>query len=96
MLLETRPFLPIWWLAAVQCLGLTCAWLARVHQGSRRQSSWQWLFLLLFALVGVTTLSAAMTSPAWCLVCGTTLAVMLLAAVWDFDKGKTALARQWP
>jgi hypothetical protein len=51
------------------------------------------LFLLLFALVGVTTLSAAMTSPAWCLVCGTTLAVMLLAAVWDFDNGKTALAR---
>ncbi|HEY1603509.1 MAG TPA: hypothetical protein VGG64_28155 [Pirellulales bacterium] len=93
MLHEVRPFLPLWWLAAIQILGLASAWLARVHQGSHRQPASQWVFLLLMALVGATTLAAALTSPSGSVVCGTTLAVMVLAAVWDFDYGRKAMAR---
>ncbi len=93
MIAEFEPFLPLWWYAVVQGIGLGSAWFARLHVGSRRQSAMQWLFLLLMALVGATTLAAALTSPAGCLVCGTTLAVMVLAAVWDFDKGRKALVR---
>jgi hypothetical protein len=92
-MLEVRPFLPLWWLAGVQTLGLASAWFARIHQGSHRQSGSQWLFLTLLALVGATTLAAALTSPAGSVVCGTTLAVMVLTAVWDFDSGRKALAR---
>jgi len=93
MILETQTLLPMWWLTVVLPLGLASAWLARVHEGSRRQSASQWMFLVLLALVGATTLGAAITTPAWCLVCGTTLAVMVLAAVWDFSSGRKAAVR---
>ena len=47
----------------------------------------------LLAAVGFTTLAAAVTCPDTCVMTGTTLAVMLMAVIWDFDKGKKALRR---
>ncbi|MBI2827048.1 MAG: hypothetical protein HYX69_20435 [Planctomycetia bacterium] len=93
MILEIRPFLPLWWLIVIQPLGLASAWMARVHEGSRHEAHCQRAFLVLLLAVGVTTLAAALTGPGSCLVSGTTLAIMVLAAVSDFDKGKKALAR---
>ena len=92
MLTEFKPFLPLWWIAAIQALGLASAWYARVHQGSHRQSASQFVFLLLLALVGATTLAAAVTSPAGSVVGGTTMAAMVLATVWDFHGGRKHLA----
>ncbi|HEY4313740.1 MAG TPA: hypothetical protein VGN12_30135 [Pirellulales bacterium] len=90
---ELRPFLPLWWFAAVQALGLVSAWFARVHQGSHRQAAFHAVFFLSLAAVGGTTLVAAVTSPAGALITGTTLAIMVLTTVWDFNNGKKALAR---
>ncbi len=90
---DLRPFLPLWWFAAVQALGLVSAWFARVHQGSHRQAAFHGVFFLLLGAVGVTTIVAAVTSPAGSLTTGTTLAVMVLTTVWDFNSGKKALAR---
>jgi len=78
---EFRPFLPLWWFATVQILGLASAWFARMHQGSHRQASFHAVFFLLLALVGATTLVAAITSPAGSLVTGTTLATMVLTTM---------------
>lgn len=93
MLSEIPFFLPPWWLALIQPLGLASAWLARVQVGSRRQAHFEWVFLTLLGLVGFTTLAAAVTCPDTCVMTGTTLAIMLLAVIWDFDKGKKALRR---
>lgn len=93
MILETQMCLPLWWVSAVLPLGLASAWLARVHEGSRNQSTAQWMFVVLLALVGATTIGAAAATPAWCLTCGTTLAIMVLAAIWDFSSGRKAYAR---
>ena len=51
-----------------------------------------WLFFLSMAAVGLTTIAAALTSPTGSVVCGTTLAAMVLTTVWDFDNGRKALA----
>lgn len=91
--IEVQPFLPLWWLAVVQVFGLVSAWMLRVHEGSHQQSSWQFVFFISLAMVGLTTLAAALTGPCWCLVSGSTLAVMVLTVVWDFDAGKRVLAR---
>ncbi len=93
MLSEVPFFLPPWWLALIQPLGLVSAWLARVQVGSRRQAHFEWAFFVLLAAVGFTTLAAAVTCPDTCVMTGTTLALMLMAVIWDFDKGKKALRR---
>jgi len=88
---ELRPFLPLWWFATVQILGLMSAWFARVHQGSHRQSAYNSVFYLLLAVVGATTIVAAITSPTGSIVTGTALAVMVLTTVWDFHSGRKTL-----
>jgi|GEM_PF-4167011 len=93
MLSDIELFLPSWWLTVIQPLGLASAWLARVQVGSRRQAHYEWVFLALLFMVGSTTLVAALTCPDTCVMTGTTLALMLLAVIWDFDKGKKALRR---
>jgi hypothetical protein len=90
---DLHSFVPLWWFAVVQALGLVSAWFARVHQGTHRQGAFHGVFFLLLAAVGATTLVMAVTSPAGSLVTGTTLAVMVLTTVWDFHGGKKALAR---
>ena len=73
-------------LAAVQVLGLASAWLARLSENSRRQSSCQWLFLACLALVGGSTIVAlGLGSGCW-LVCGATFSLMVLAVTCDFSR----------
>jgi hypothetical protein len=74
----------VWILSAVQAVGLLSAWLARLSEGSRVQTSCQRFFIACLATVGfATAASAALSSAAW-LICSTTLALMVLAATWDF------------
>ncbi len=67
----------------VQIAGLASAWLARLSEGSGRQSPCQWLFFGLLAAVGVTTMASIALDTGW-LTSGATLAAMVLAAIWDF------------
>lgn len=74
----------VWAIALIQGVGLISAFFARASVGSRRQNSCQWLCLACLALVGGTNLLAAttLTPLAW-MVSSVTLAVMVVAAVWD-------------
>ena len=71
-------------LAIIQALGLASACLARIGEGSIRQTSCQRLFLGCMALVGVSTMFSMFVGPGACVASGATLAVMVLTATWDF------------
>jgi hypothetical protein len=87
------PVAVVWAVVAVQASGLLCACVLRVDRGPRRQSSYHCVFLVLLGLVGLSTLLAAAWGPIPCLLSGTSLAVMSLAATCDFQSGRRALAR---
>lgn len=70
-------------LASIQCLGLMSAGLARLSAGSKRQQSFQRLFLACLTVVGCATVAAVAMGPAWLVTSGTVLAVMVLTAVYD-------------
>jgi hypothetical protein len=74
----------IWIIAVVQVLGLASAWLARLSEGSRRQTSCQWLFFACLMLVGAATIVALHFGPGFWLTAGGTLSVMVLGATCDF------------
>ena len=67
----------------IQAAGLTSAWLARLSEGSSHQAPCHWLFFGLLAAVGGTVMVSIALGTGW-LVAGATLAVMVLAAIWDF------------
>jgi hypothetical protein len=73
-----------WSLGAAQFVGLASAWLARLSEGSKSQAPCQWLFFACLGLIGLLTLATIGLGPGYSLACGTTLAVMVLAAIWDF------------
>lgn len=73
----------LWTLGFVQIAGLFSAWLARFSEGSRSQASFHGLFFACLALVGLITMVAVAFSFRYWLVSGATLAVMILAAIWD-------------
>jgi len=73
-----------WILAVVQAVGLLSTWLARSSVGCRGQRPCQWLFLSCLLLVGLGTVLAMAISAAHWLFSAGTLALMILAAVWDF------------
>ena len=77
------PILATGLLAAAQAIGLLSAAGARWSTGSRGQTFFQRLFMAWFALLGMVTLGAIAVGPGCVLACGTSLAVMLLAATWD-------------
>ena len=71
-------------LGIVQFCGLASAWLARLHEGSCRQRAAQCVFLVSLALMGLTTMASLVLDTRYWLTSGATLAVMVLAAIWDF------------
>jgi hypothetical protein len=73
-----------WLLALVPVIGMSSAWVARATQGSARERLCQWLFLACLAAVGTVTLASFGLNPAASFLPGTTLSLMVLAAVWDF------------
>jgi hypothetical protein len=73
-----------WLLGLIQITGLASAWLARLSEGSPREAICQGLFVGCLAVVGaLTMIFVALGIHHW-LASGATLAVMLLAAIWDF------------
>ncbi|HUT13965.1 MAG TPA: hypothetical protein VMY42_25980 [Thermoguttaceae bacterium] len=81
-----------WTLAAVQILGLFSAWIARLSEGSRRQTPCQGMFLAFLALVAAATMvSVSMGLGSW-LTCGTTFSLMVLTVTCDFNRTREAAA----
>lgn len=68
----------------VQVIGLVSAGLARICEGSKAQTSCQYLFLFCLALVGAAAFGSFSLEPGAWVHCGITLSLMVLAAVWDF------------
>lgn len=77
------PTLSIGLLAVAQIIGLLSAAGARHTAGSRGQTFFQGMFLACFMALGIVTLVSVVVGPGYVLACGTSLAVMVLAATWD-------------
>jgi len=74
----------VWCLVILQALGLASAWLARAGQYSPWGVIYQRVFLGFMALVGTATVAAMAVGPCACLASGTTLMVMVVAAICEF------------
>ena len=77
------PRVVFWILLAVEAVGLTSASLVRLSAGCRSHQSCQWLFLACLFLVGCGSVVAMLISPICWLVSAVTLAMMIVAVVWD-------------
>ena len=77
------PHVVFWILLAVEAIGLTSASLVRLSAGCRSHQSCQWLFFACLALVGCGSVVAMVVSPMCWLLSGGTLAMMIVAVVWD-------------
>ncbi|HET6882621.1 MAG TPA: hypothetical protein VFI31_20810 [Pirellulales bacterium] len=75
----------LWCLATVQFLALTSACLARLAEGSLRETRYQWLCLGCLALAGMATLASLVVGPTTCVFSGAALAVTILTATWDLS-----------
>jgi hypothetical protein len=78
---------------AIQVVGLASAVLARAGEGSIRQVSCQRIFFFCLLLVAGTTMLAIWVGTVACLICGTTLAAMVLGATYDVGEARRATAR---
>ena len=85
---DTCLILPL--LVAVQLLGLLSAWIARLSEGSSRQTAAQRLFFVSLALVGVATLVSLGLGPGAWLSSAIVLSVMVVGAVCDFKPSEDA------
>jgi hypothetical protein len=74
----------VWCVAGIQIAGVASAWLARLTEGSPKQSPCQWLFVALLFAVGAITMLTIALGPRYWLASGATLSVMVLGAIWDF------------
>jgi hypothetical protein len=77
------PRVVFWILVAVEAIGLASASLVRLSAGCRSHQSCQWLFLACLPLVGFGSVVAMGVSPLCWLLSAVTLAMMVVAAVWD-------------
>lgn len=77
------PLMAIGLLAVAQIVGLASAAGARWSAGSRGQTFFQGLFLILFVALGLVTMGSVLVGPGYVLACGTSLSVMVLAATWE-------------
>ena len=75
-----------WAIAAIQAMGLVSAFCARASVGSRGQSWCQAVCLACLALVGLSSLIAAISSyPLIWLASSANFGVMVMAAIWDLS-----------
>ena len=74
-----------WSMGLLQVAGLVSAWLARFSEGSPRQTYCQWFFMACLGLVGFSIMLSMAFGTRYWLASGTTLSVMILAAIWDFS-----------
>jgi hypothetical protein len=75
----------IWLFGAVQLAGWACGFLARISSRCRYQVLCHVVFAVTLVVVGISTsLALALGAKCW-LLSATTLAGMILLAIWDFD-----------
>jgi len=74
----------LWILGAVQLLGITSAWVARLSEGSAMQANCQRFFFLGLVLMGLATMATAACRPGMLLPSAATLAISLLIVICDF------------
>jgi len=79
---DTSVILPL--LVVIQLLGLFSAWIARLSEGSSRQTAAQRLFFVSLGLVGVATLVSLGLGPGAWLSSAVVLSVMVVGTVCDF------------
>lgn len=84
--------LVMFFMVAIQVLGIVAALGARISVGSRHQGKCQLLFLAILLLAGLTTAISLNIAPWMWLFSGTSLAVMVLAATCDFGRSRRATA----
>ena len=77
------PHVVFWILLAVEAIGLTSASLVRLSAGCRGHQPCQWLFFGCLSLVGCGSVVAMVISPVCWLLSAVTLAMMIVAVVWD-------------
>ncbi|HVX11527.1 MAG TPA: hypothetical protein VHC22_10120 [Pirellulales bacterium] len=73
----------------VQLTALASACLARLMEGSLRETRYQRLCLGCLALAGLATMASLIVGPTTCAFSGVVLAVTVLTATWDL--GATVL-----
>lgn len=76
----------VWALVAIQILGIISAGVARLSEGSRRQTCCQRFFFALLLLVGLATVVAVTLGPACWLISSSTLSLMVLTVTCDFRR----------
>jgi hypothetical protein len=81
----------LWLLVAVQLLGITSAWMARLSEGSAFQTVTQRVFFTTLLLVGAATVVALAVGPGAWVACSATLAVMVVMAICDFGTSREAV-----
>ncbi len=79
----------VWTLILVQTLGLGSALLARISEGSSRQTPCQCVFMLAMAVVGLATIFSFWLNVGGWFLSGITLSIMVVAATWDSRHGAT-------
>ena len=90
---ESANSLFAWLIVAIQLGGLLSATAARRSMGSSAEAWCQRLFFAALAAVGVTAMLTLLVWPGAVLASGATLAVMVLAVVWDFGTGAVNKAK---
>ncbi len=81
-----------WGVVAIQAIGLISAWVARMSSGSRGQVSFQRIFTVCLVLVGATAIVTPSVGSGCWMVSSATLAVMVLAATYDFRTSDRAVS----
>ncbi|REK15576.1 MAG: hypothetical protein DWQ37_09295 [Planctomycetota bacterium] len=83
-IVDLEAYLAVLLLCPILGAGLFSTLLVRTSEGSNWRAWYQWQFFACLAIVGLLTMvSVALGAEHW-LAFATTLAVMILAAVWDF------------
>ncbi|MGD9646891.1 MAG: hypothetical protein AB7U73_14340 [Pirellulales bacterium] len=70
-------------LLAVQVFGVLSAISVRRSAGTGREPLVQFSFFVWLTLVGLSTIASALFAPGYCLICGASLSIMVLTAIWD-------------
>jgi len=86
-----EPHALLLFIVTIHLLGLGSAWLARLSEGSRRQTPCQLVFLLALAGAAFATVLLFKASFVWGLASGSMLSILVIAATCDFRGRRVAV-----